>query len=59
MIAFLINIFGGSAFRAVADDAEGLKLIAVRLDDVTVIDQDDRGGRTPFFDLGKVSVKCL
>ena len=59
MIALPINIFGGSAFRAVADDAEGLKLIAVRLDDVTVIDQDDRGGRAPFFDLGKVSLKGL
>ena len=59
MIAFLINIFGRSAFRAVADGAEGLKFMAVRLHNITVVDQDDRRRRTPFFDQGEISPKGI
>lgn len=48
MIALLINVFGGSAFRAVTDPSKVLEFIAVRLHDVAVIDMDDGMSRTPF-----------
>ena len=48
MIALLINVFGGSAFRAVTDPSKVLEFISVRLHDVAVIDMDDGMSRTPF-----------
>ena len=51
MIAFFINIFRGSTFRAIPDNSESFQFIAGRLNNITIIDVNYGVIRHPFFNL--------
>lgn len=54
MIAFFINIFSICTLRAIPDKSEGLKFIAIRFYNITVVDVDDRFRRSLFADGSKI-----
>ena len=54
MVSFLIDIFCFRAFRAVPDKTESFEFITVGFYHIAVINVDDRLGRDPFPDSGKI-----
>ena len=57
VIAFFINCFGSSTFRAISDKSESFKFVTIRIYNIAVINVYDRFLRSPFTDGSKIRFK--